>query len=220
MSTPNIQSHCNTCGGEREHVVLHEESKQWSDEQWEVSGATAYQMLKCAGCGTFSMRREDWNSEFTDEYGRPEASISYFPPRLFRKLPTWHSDLQTYRSGESTISELLQEIYVALQNDLRRLAAMGIRALLEHMMIDKVGDNKSFQKNISEFHKQGFISDKQKEFLETVLEAGHASIHRDFKPDVKTLISVMDIAESIVQSTYIHEQQSSEIKAKIPQKKK
>jgi hypothetical protein len=215
-----MQSHCNTCGGDREHVVIHEESETWSDDRYDVDGGTTYQMVKCGGCGTFSMRRETWCSEWTDDHGRPEGKVDYFPPRLFRKIPAWHADLQTYLPAEKTISDLLQEIYVALQNDLRRLAAMGIRSLLEHMMIDKVSDQGSFKKNITKFKDSGFISSVQMNFIETALEAGHASIHRDFKPTVAVLISLIDISESLVQVLYIQEHQAAAIKATVPQRKK
>jgi hypothetical protein len=45
----------------------------------------------------------------------------------------------TYDGTEKFYS-LLEEIYIATQNNLPRLAIMGIRALLEHIMIDKVTD--------------------------------------------------------------------------------
>ncbi|SHL40013.1 hypothetical protein SAMN05216428_102279 [Nitrosospira sp. Nsp11] len=42
------------------------------------------------------------------------------------------------------VEEFLNEIYVALQNNLPRLATMGVRALLEKIMISKVGDQGTF----------------------------------------------------------------------------
>jgi len=219
MSKNDIKSHCNTCGPDREHLILHHEVENWGDDHDDVSGSTIFQMVKCGGCGAISLRREVWCSEYYDEEGHPESSVEYFPPRVFRKLPAWHSELQTYKKQELTVSDLLQEVYVALQNDLRRLTAMGIRSLLEHIMIDKVGDKGTFQKNINEFASSGFISKLQKGFLETALEAGHASIHRDFKPNVKTLISLIDISESLIQTLYIHERQTEEIRAVTPVRK-
>lgn len=119
MPTTNVKSHCNTCGGDTEQIVLHEESSSWTDDEDGHEEGTAYQMIKCAGCGTISMRSVSWHSEFTDEYGAPTEFIGYFPPRAFRKIPAWHADLQTHLPAEKTIHELLGEIYVALQNDLR-----------------------------------------------------------------------------------------------------
>ena len=43
------------------------------------------------------------------------------------------------------------EIYSAAQNDLRALAAMGLRAPIEHIMIEKIGDIGSFETKINAF---------------------------------------------------------------------
>src|SRR5208283_841274 len=42
------------------------------------------------------------------------------------------------------ICNIMKEVYIALQNNSRRLCAMGIRATLEHTMIDKIGDHGKF----------------------------------------------------------------------------
>lgn len=67
---------------------------------------------------------------------------------------------------------------MALQHDLPALAVMGIRALLEAVMISKAGDHGTFSENIAEFEKLGYVSKLQRARLETILEAGHATIHR------------------------------------------
>ena len=219
MPMESIKSHCNTCGLDTDQIVLHEETSSWTDEETDCDGGTTLQMVKCAGCGTISMRSLSWHSEFTDDYGAPELSIRLFPPRVFRKIPSWHSDLQVHLPGEKTISELLSEIYIALQYGLSRLAAMGIRALLEHIMIDKVGDKGSFGKNIAAFFAAGHISQVQKDIIEPVLDAGHASIHRDFKPKPETLIQLVDISETLVEVLYIQVHQAAAIKAATPPRK-
>ncbi|WP_371851449.1 DUF4145 domain-containing protein [Duganella sacchari] len=42
-------------------------------------------------------------------------------------------------------------MYVAISSSALRLATLGVRALLEHVMIEKVGDNGSFKKNLEAF---------------------------------------------------------------------
>jgi hypothetical protein len=44
------------------------------------------------------------------------------------------------------LDDLLKEIYRATENALPRLAVMGIRALLEKIMVLKVGDHGNFCK--------------------------------------------------------------------------
>jgi len=117
---------------------------------------------------------------------------------------------------DGNIHELLSEIYVALQNDQRALAAMGIRALLEKIMVEKSGDHRAFAANLKEFEEQGYVSRLQRERLETILEAGHAAIHRLYKPSKDDLITLVDIAESVVESIYIHGAKVEKLKNGIP----
>ncbi len=95
---------------------------------------------------------------------------------------------------------------------------MGIRALLVHIMIRKSGDQGSFEKNIDSFAANGHISLSQEEILKTILEAGHATIHRSYSPSTEDLHTCMDIAESIVASIYIHPEKANKLKEKIPKR--
>jgi hypothetical protein len=79
---------------------------------------------------------------------------AYYPPSIFRPQPKWLS----LPDREWHITKLLQEVYNVLQNNAPVLAAMGIRAVLEAIMIDRVGDNGSFAANLKKFQVQGHIS--------------------------------------------------------------
>ena len=97
-----------------------------------------------------------------------------------------------------------------------RLAAMGIRAIIETLMIDKVTDNGTFTANLAEMFEQGYISSKQKERLEIVVDVGHAAIHRDYCPTTRELNSILDICESLIESTYVHEVKTRRLSNNIP----
>ena len=113
---------------------------------------------------------------------------------------------------------LIKEIYSALHNDSRRLAAMGIRALIEHMMILEVTDNGSFKKNLEAFQKAGYLSDKQRTIIEPILEAGHAAIHRGYEPSSEDVITVIEITESLVETIYVHSKKAEKLKERVPQR--
>jgi hypothetical protein len=210
-------SYCNNCIGYRRHEVLHKEEKSWHedlDEHSWIAGDDTYEMVKCCGCEHISLRHKSRFSEDRDENGKPITHINYYPPALYRKKPKWINDL-VWSLGFFT-SDIINEIYVALQNNSHRLAAMGIRALLEYIMINKVGDNGSFNKNLNKFHTQGFISDIQKEILEPIFEAGHATMHRSYNPSETDLLILIDVAESIIESIYINKQRVKKISKNIP----
>jgi hypothetical protein len=71
------------------------------------------------------------------------------------------------------LGSLLHEIYQAVHGGQYRLAAMGIRALLEQIMMPKVGDLGSFEKQLDAFEKAGYISFIQRDTMKATLEVGH-----------------------------------------------
>lgn len=219
MSEPEkiieTKAHCNTCGGSRTHKVLYSEESRWDDQG--ICGGETYDLVKCCGCGSLKLRLDEWCSEDSEPDGTLMPRVSYYPPAVFRPKPKWFYDLMLEVAwDDGNIHDLLSEIYVALQNDQRALAAMGIRALLEKVMVEKCGDNGSFWENVKQFENHGYVSRIQRERMETILEAGHAAIHRLYKPTKDDLVTLVDIAESLVESIYIHGSKIEKLKNGIP----
>jgi hypothetical protein len=202
---------CNTCSGETTHDVLHSEKTRWEAEQGAVCGGETYETLRCCGCKTIRLRLRSWCSE--DD----EAEVYYFPPAITRRRPDWFQDLwRELEPAESFLENLMEEIYTALQNNLPRLAAMGVRALLEQVMIAKAGDKGTFGANLTAFEKLGHVSSKQKERLEAILDAGHAAIHRGYEPRPDELVTLLDIAEHIIESIWLHDKKVAELRKRVP----
>jgi hypothetical protein len=96
---------------------------------------------------------------------------------------------------------------------------MGIRAVLEQVMIKKNGrDYRTFENNIREFEKNGFISKVQRESLEAILEVGHAVIHRVFKLSQEGSNVALNIMEGILAAIYHHREPAKELRARVPPK--
>jgi hypothetical protein len=224
MTTKIIQVHCNKCGGERRHEVLHHESVTWEDvidDRYKIDGGNAYDLVKCCGCENVALRHQTWFSEDMDEQGRPNVKTVLYPPESYRPEPRWLTELiWALPIDNNFVSEFIQEIYVALRNKSLRLAVMGIRALLEQIMIDKIGDKGSFKKNLDAFEVDGFVSHGQRMVLEPVLEAGHAAMHRAFRPTSMDAGHLMDITESIIESIYVNAHRASELSKRVPSKSK
>jgi len=224
MDTEVISSYCNVCLGERTHKVLHEERNRWDQdlgEGFSIEGCDTYYLCKCCGCGHIHLRNDSWFSEDTDADGRPRIRTAYYPSQTFRREPFW---LLTLRQDDpeplQAVSELLLEIYKALRTDSPRLAAMGIRALTEHVMVDKVGDNGTFKENLQKFLEKGFISSIQKKYLESVIELGHAAMHRSYCPEKEDIVSILDIIESVLETVYVTSNKLLEIENRIPKRNK
>lgn len=217
-----IKVHCNRCQGERNQAVLHSEKFSWEDkldDGYPIRGTDIYETLKCCGCDSIILRHTEWFSGNIDRKGNIHPVYHFYPPAISRTEPPWLHELNTILDEEKEFTyDLMKEIYSSLHNNSRRLATMGIRALLEHIMITKAGDQGSFSKNVDALGAEGLISLSQEELLKTILEAGHATIHRAYSPTTEDLHTCMDIAESIVASIYIHPDKADKLKRKIPKR--
>jgi len=222
MTTPDKKTawhHCNVCGGRKRHSVLYEGKYRWREdvgEEFGIDGEDKYTLFRCCGCENVSFQHSRWSSDSVNSEGEPYATTLNYPPPSFRKRPRWLTELMFATDFDDTIEDLIREIYIALQNAAPRLAVMGIRALLELVMIDKVGDQGTFPKNLKAFKEKGFVSSKQREILAQVLEAGHATMHRAFKPSKHIVGILMDITESVIEATYLNEFRAKGLLGKVP----
>jgi hypothetical protein len=99
------------------------------------------------------------------------------------------SSINTIQSESAKLQWPLRRDICALAAGAHRVATMGIRALVERLMIDQVQDKGSFEKNIKAFFDAGHVAPNQQAvFRDTLIEAGHAAMHRDFEPTANTWI--------------------------------
>jgi hypothetical protein len=209
-------AHCNNCGGQKNHAIHNKIVKQWSEkfQGEDIYGEDTYILAECLGCNSIKLIHESWFSEDCDSNGYVNVHERYYPSSIFRQSPRW----LTLLNSQLTIKKLLKEIYQALQNDAPSLAAMGIRAAIETIMVEKAGDQGTFSKNLNEFESKGYISKVQLKILETTLEIGHASIHRGFTPKTEHLEVAIDAIESLVHRLYLLEQRAKETDEVIPKR--
>lgn len=202
--------HCNRCLQSTDHSVIAERKIRGSstmDKDFEVSWEDTYTMLECCGCHDITLRCRSWFSEWDGD------DVEFFPPQVSRRMPKWSS------SVPSNVSELMKEVYTALQSDSRRLAIMGARSLVDLFMNDKVGDVGGFAQKLEALQQKGFLSLVQKDILLVALETGHAVTHRGFNPKKETVEQVMDVVENLLQH-YALEEVVKNLRQVTPQRKK
>lgn len=194
--TPRIERvHCNSCGSETRHSVIAERIQHGShtiDEELgiDISWRTRWTMLECCGCETVCLRRAYWFSE-SAEYD--DEVLDFFPPPMSRRLPLWLDEL-----GQEE-RQLLEEVYVALQADSRRLAMMGARAVVDIVM-NREGDQGDFGAGLDALEARGLIGTRQREVLKAALDVGHAAAHRGHRPSCEDVETVIDIVENLLQA--------------------
>lgn len=219
MTVKSLKVHCNGCNRETNHEVLHAHTQKWEqveDRQLIFSGGDTYELVKCRGCDTAALRIQSWIDQSLDYEEDAGTETTMYPPASYRPMPRWLSGLAVLGQEEVMLRSFIDEIYIALRNKCLRLAVMGIRALLERVMIAKVGDQGTFKANIDAFEQKGFISASQRRALEPVLEAGHAAIHRAFDPTPGDVSDLMDITESVIEAIYVNDHKAAALIRRVP----
>ena len=113
----------------------------------------------------------------------------------------------------ASLGDLFLEIYQAVRGGQLRLAIMGVRALIEQVMINKVGNKGTFAKNLDAFQQAGYVSLLQRDALNDILDAGHATIHRAYEPKPKDI----EIAtEGILAAIYVHADAAKKVSERVP----
>jgi hypothetical protein len=201
-----------TCLGETEHNVLHVADRSSEDADWRFT------LLECAGCKEVLLR------EVAYDAGDPEnAVIRYYPSPASRKVPDWVHHLSVGQIGEdgaASLGNLFIEIYQAVRGGQLRLAIMGVRALIEKVMILKVGDKGTFVKNLEAFQQAGYVSTIEHDALAEILEAGHAAIHRTYLPTTEEIEKVLNIVEGVMAAIFVHTGDVKKISERVPPRPK
>ena len=96
---------------------------------------------------------------------------------------------------------------------------MGARALIDIVILEKVGDTGSFKEKLEALKKAGLIGTKNRDFLEAALDTGSAAMHRGHIPDEESVNHVMDIVENLLQAVYVLESAAKELKQATPQRR-
>ena len=76
---------------------------------------------------------------------------------------------------------------------------MGLRAVLDMYIVDKIGDSGTFKEKLHKLKEEGHLSLLQLQQVEPALEAGSAAAHRGFEPSEEVVYFVLNVVESLLQ---------------------
>lgn len=208
----SMKAHCSKCGGKRNCDVrghLIEEG----DEEGYYYWTTNWYLLVCRGCEHIFAQTVSTNSEDYFEYNGPSGEqeiefrehVRQWPAALKRELPDWfdHSKVETDRDT-AKLDSLLSEVYLALDNDLCTLAAIGIRTCFDLASeLLAVDPNIPFAAKLEDLVVKGAIREAEREHLGILVEAGSASAHRGWKPTFADLSTLMDVLEGFIFDSFV-----------------
>ena len=208
-------SFCNACGRVTDHDVVWERSAATTDPDDNVM-ETRDLAIRCRGCGECAIRKEQRLLGYgAEEPGEEDlVEVTYSPARLWRRAPDWLASVQEF---DPDLRALLDEVYSATNDGQVRLLSMGVRSVLDHAMIRILGgDVGSFEAKLDRMVEQRHLTQKQRQNLSIVIDAGSASTHRGFKPPRVLLDEMLTVMESIIRDHYVTGPMLETAKAMIP----
>ena len=206
---------CNTCNGFTNHQIMGEPVSHSSEP-------ITWTLWQCCGCEDIFLLKQILSVyDSLDEEGEenePEALCERIPPKIEYRLPTWVDKINEREESreepgfleqvDTSIRQLMTEIYTALNHEAFNLACTGLRTVLDCVFVDKVGNNlktrATFEQKLQAMVDHGLISSQGKDKLNVVIEVGSASAHRGLTPPPHILKEALDITEHLLQELYIH----------------
>lgn len=228
------KAHCPFCDGSRNCRVEGYFKKPGSDEEDELWFYNYYYLLVCQGCSNAFLQIEyHYSEELLDSIGvgddyfedyKPTIETWPSPPK--RRIPERFEKhgVHIFGNYSELLGRMLCEVYEAYEKDLLILASVGIRTCFD-IVSTSIGlnPNLTFTKKLEKLRDGGHITEKEKDNLAVLVEAGNASAHRGWSPNSEEVNILLNILENFIENTIIKpietkmlEETVATIKEKIP----
>ena len=169
-------------------------------------------VLECCGCERIYFRKDFWLSEWEG------VETSYWPAPVRRQRPTW---LEKIEASERNLGMLLDEMYTALNNDLRVLTAIAARTVLDRasqlLGVDPATD---FKEKLRCLCADGRIGLDEKETLKLLVDAGSAAAHRGWRPTVDEIGTMVGVVETFIHRSFVLRGGIEKLGASLPARPK
>lgn len=221
------KAHCPTCDGERTCLVHGEVNKPWDYEDRQgnsAHGAVDHSLLECRGCETVFYESAAWNSEDVDLWNDAEGNLRgehprerlTYPKPEGKTKPVW---LDAMAKIDRQLHGILNEMYMAYDNQAFILTAVGLRTALDRgMEVLGIDPSLTFAEKLTALRDGGWIGETEKDILEVVTDAGNAAAHRGWSPDNQEITQLVYAMEVFLQRAFIVGKKALGIKAAIPAK--
>jgi hypothetical protein len=217
------KGHCPQCGPDRFADVVGYHRAHDEDDRSGVWVATDYRIMRCRGCEAVYFQTDEVFSEDVDSGEDPNTGeyvdytphkITHWPAPSKRAQPDWASKLHVL---DPDLAALFDDIYVALDNDLRVLAAIGIRTAFDRASeLLGVDSGQGFAQKLKELVQLGKIGADERDTLDVLTNAGSAAAHRGWRPEPQELDTMMSIIEAFLYRTFILDRAAKSLKQSVP----
>jgi hypothetical protein len=216
-----IRIECPECKVNTMHTV--ERALDWSDscEEAGINFSATYQIVRCNGCDTLSFRSvhsssEDYQHTETGEEVYAETEKLY-PERAKRSL----ADELYLRNDVYDVPLIIQDIYretlSAVQHDLRTLAGVGIRAVIEATCADLKAKKRNLADRIDELVSLSLLTPAGAKVLHGIRLLGNDAAHEMKAPNAKQISAALKVIDHLLLGVYVLPEEAAVLPKPEPQ---
>lgn len=196
-----VKSPCSECRRPTLHDIKCKHTENGGEE---YNCAIYYMVIQCRGCEKTSFRYvfKDYENAFPisdDEWDVPETVEVY--PKFIKD----HHELDGGHYVPEIVREVYEESLVAIQEDARILAGLGLRGTIEAICNNLEIKGKTLEVRISKLAEQGLISKKDAGRLHAIRFLGNDAAHDIKKPSGRQIEIALKIIEHLIVTVYVLE---------------
>jgi hypothetical protein len=229
MATPDpqapVKGHCPHCGPSRYADVMGYHSQHVTEDEASIWWTTEYRILQCRGCENVYFQTDEIFSEEIKDHENPATGetegdyphkITHWPAPMQREQPKWSVEVMDV---DLDLYSLLQDIYVALNNELHVLSAIGIRTAFDRASeLLGVDPAKKFYEKLDELVVLGKVGTSERHSLDILTDAGSAAAHRGWRPKPAQLATMMDVIEAFLYRNFVLDAEILKLKSQVPER--
>jgi hypothetical protein len=193
---------CLRCDGRTLHRVLTAVHEHGEHAAGDVRWWSQYEIVQCQGCESVSFRQDTQNTESYSINESDQMVLDHhedlFPRRLGgrRELP----DPQYLPSAIQTV---YRETHAALAAQLRLLAGIGIRALVEAVCREKGSMGRTLDDKVGSLVTAGLLTAAGAQILQGTKLLSSKNTHEQQPLPMDLLSAAMEVVEHLLRSVYV-----------------
>lgn len=203
-----------TCNGETSHSFLTQVTASYNEKYFHATDHFA--IVQCGGCHTLSFVILSTNSEevsFNPETEELECDVTetLYPSRIAGRAA-----LKNTASIPSGVLQIYEETHSAIAANLRIVAGIGIRAIVEAVCKEKKAAGKVLANQIDGLVTLGIITKDSADILHNIRVMGNEAAHEAKANTEEELSIAFDVIESVLLTVYIIPEKASKLRKRNP----
>ena len=207
-----LQIPCASCDKETFHLILTKVDHSWGDE--DLSGSNQFLTVQCRGCKTISYCHMSWFSEDTQWDYEQQCEVPVPTKTLYPSRIAGRSLLKDAYQLPHGLYQVYKETHSAICNQLRILAGVGLRAIIEAVCSEQNAQGKDLKARIDTLVVQGLITSDGANILHVIRLLGNEAAHEAKANTEAELHIALDVVEHLLRGVYILPKQAAKLQRK------